>query len=63
VARLPAISRLTPAGEAALRKGYAATGPVLEASFRPLSERQREDLYRLISRALTDGDPPQGVGL
>jgi DNA-binding MarR family transcriptional regulator len=46
--------RLTPAGEAALRKGYAATGPVLEASLRPLSARQREDLYRLISRALTD---------
>jgi DNA-binding MarR family transcriptional regulator len=55
--------QLTLAGEAALRKGYAPTGPVLEASFRPLSARQRQDLYRLISRALTDGEPPQRVGL
>jgi DNA-binding MarR family transcriptional regulator len=55
--------RLTPAGETALRRGFDAVGPVLEASFRPLSARQREDLYRLLSRALAEGDPPQRVGL
>ena len=55
--------RLTPAGEAVLEKGYAATAAVLEASFRPLSPRQRQDLSRLISRALVGGDPQQRVGL
>jgi DNA-binding MarR family transcriptional regulator len=54
---------LTPAGEAALKRGYAAVGPVFEASFRPLSPRQREDLYRLISRALLQGEPAVQVGL
>ena len=47
--------RLTPAGEAMLKKGHAAAAEVLEASFGPLSPRQRQDLYRLISRALAGG--------
>lgn len=55
--------RLTPKGEAMLRKGSEAIGEVFERSFAPLTNRQREELYRLIERALTDGDPPQAVGL
>jgi DNA-binding MarR family transcriptional regulator len=55
--------RLTPKGEATLRKGYAVSEAVLEASFAPLSRRQREDLYRLLARALVEGEPPQEVGL
>ena len=55
--------RLTPRGEALLRKGYAVIEPVWEASFAPLTARQRDDLYRLIRRALVEGSPPQRVGL
>jgi DNA-binding MarR family transcriptional regulator len=55
--------RLTPKGEAALKKGSAVIDPVLEASFAALSGRQRDELYRLIARALAEGDPPQRVGL
>ncbi len=55
--------RLTPKGEAGLRKGYQVIDEVFEASFAPLTRRQREELYTLISRALTEGDPPQRVGL
>jgi DNA-binding MarR family transcriptional regulator len=55
--------RLTAQGEATLRKGHVVIGPVLEASFSPLTPRQREDFYRLIGRALAKGDPPQRVGL
>lgn len=55
--------RLTPKGEATLKKGYAMVDEVFETSFAPLSQRQREDLYRLISRALVDGTPAQQVGL
>lgn len=54
---------LTPRGEATLRKGHAVVGQVLESSFAPLTSRQREDFYRLLSRALVEGDPPQRVGL
>jgi DNA-binding MarR family transcriptional regulator len=55
--------KLTPRGEATLRKGHEVVGPVLESSFAALSSRQREDLYRLIGRALVDGTPPQHIGL
>jgi len=55
--------KLTPRGEATLRKGHEAVGPALESSFSPLTARQRQDLYRLIARALAEGDPPQRVGL
>ena len=55
--------RLTPKGEATLRKGYAVIDGVLEASFGPLSSRQREQLFKLISRVLSEGQPPEKVGL
>jgi DNA-binding MarR family transcriptional regulator len=55
--------RLTPLGEATLRKGHEVVGPVLESSFAPLTSRQRADFYRLLSRALSEGSPPQRVGL
>jgi len=55
--------RLTSRGETILRKGHEVIGPVLEASFSPLTTRQREDFYRLIGRALAEGHPPQRVGL
>ncbi len=55
--------RLTPKGEALLRKGYDVIDGVLEESFAPLSDRQREQLLKLISRALIEGHPPQKVGL
>lgn len=55
--------RLTSKGEATLRKGYDVVDQVFEASFAPLTVRQREELDRLISRALIEGNPPQGVGL
>jgi len=55
--------RLTPKGEATMRKGYAVIDGVLEASFEPLSSRQREQLFKLISRVLSEGQPPEKVGL
>ena len=55
--------RLTPRGEATLRKGHEVVGQVLESSFAPLTSRQREDFYRLIGRALFEGNPSQRVGL
>ena len=55
--------RLTPRGEATLRKGHEVVGQVLESSLAPLTSRQREDFYRLIRRALAEGNPPQRVGL
>jgi DNA-binding MarR family transcriptional regulator len=55
--------RLTPKGEATLRKGYQVIDQVFEASFAPLTVRQRDELYRLLSRALVEGSPPQRVGL
>jgi DNA-binding MarR family transcriptional regulator len=55
--------RLTPRGEATLRKGHEVVGPVLESSLAPLTSRQREDFYRLIGRVLAEGDPPQRLGL
>jgi DNA-binding MarR family transcriptional regulator len=55
--------RLAPRGEATLRKGHEVVGPVLESSFAPLTSRQREELHRLISRALVEGSPSQRVGL
>lgn len=55
--------RLTSKGEATLRKGYDVVDQVFAASFAPLTVRQREELYRLLSRALIEGDPPQRVGL
>jgi DNA-binding MarR family transcriptional regulator len=55
--------RLTPKGEATLRKGYEVIDQVFTASFAPLSSRQRGELYRLLSRALIEGNPPQQVGL
>jgi DNA-binding MarR family transcriptional regulator len=55
--------RLTPRGEATLRKGHEVVGPVLESSLAPLTARQREDFYRLLIRALVEGNPPQRVGL
>jgi hypothetical protein len=62
--RLGAIRhRLTAKGEATLRKGYAVTEEVLEASFAPLGRRQRDDLYRLLARTLVEGEPSQDVGL
>jgi DNA-binding MarR family transcriptional regulator len=53
--------RLTPRGEATFRKGHEVVGQILESSFAPLSSRLFED-YRLISRALVEGNPPQHVG-
>src|SRR6266581_4205428 len=55
--------RLTAKGEATLRKGYQVIDEVFESSFAPLTRRQREELYSLVSRVLTEGDPPQQVGL
>jgi DNA-binding MarR family transcriptional regulator len=55
--------RLTPRGEATLRKGHEVVGPVLESSLAPLTSRQREDFYRLIGRVLVEGEPPQRIGL
>jgi len=55
--------RLTSKGEATLRKGYDVVDQVFAASFAPLTVRQREELYRLLSRALIEGNPPQRVGL
>ena len=55
--------RLTARGEATLRKGNEVVGPVLESSFAALTRRQRDDFYRLISRVLAEGSPPQRVGL
>ena len=55
--------RLTPRGEATLRAGHEVVGQVLESSFAPLTSRQREEFYRLIGRALVEGDPPRRVGL
>src|SRR5882672_11348107 len=47
--------RLTPRGEATLRKGHEVVGPVLESSFAALTSRQWEELCRLIGRALPEG--------
>jgi DNA-binding MarR family transcriptional regulator len=55
--------KLTPRGEATLRKGQEVARQVLESSFGPLTGRQRDDFYRLLSRALVEGDPSQSVGL
>jgi len=55
--------KLTPRGEATLRKGHEVVGTVLESSFAALTSRQREQFYRLISRALVEGSPPKRVGL
>jgi DNA-binding MarR family transcriptional regulator len=55
--------RLTPRGQAVLKKGYEVIGDVLEASFGPLNGRQREELFRFLKRALEDGEPGQRVGL
>jgi len=55
--------RLTPKGSAVLRKGHAVTSGVLDDSFAPLSSAQREQLFKLIRRALSEGQPPQEVGL
>ncbi len=55
--------RLTSKGEATLRKGYLVVDEVFASSFAPLTRRQKEELYSLISRVLTEGDPPQQVGL
>lgn len=54
--------RLTPRGQSVLKKGYEVIGTVLEASFGPLNSRQRAELYRLVKRALEDGEPGQRVG-
>ncbi len=55
--------RLTPKGETALRRGYDVIDGVLEASLAPLTSRERQDLFKLISRALIEGDPAETVGL
>lgn len=55
--------RLTPTGDATLKKGHQAFRQALEASLSPLTSRQRDELYRLLARALTQGEPPQQVGL
>jgi DNA-binding MarR family transcriptional regulator len=55
--------RLTPKGEATLKKGHLVVDQVFQRSFGPLSARQRDDLYRLVARALVEGSPPQQVGL
>ena len=55
--------RLTAKGEASLSKGYQVIDDVFESSFAPLTRRQREELFALVSRVLTEGDPPQQVGL
>ena len=55
--------RLTPAGEAALRRGHEAVNKVLRASFAPLTASQREQLYGLLTTALREGHPAQDVGL
>ena len=55
--------KLTRQGEATLRKGYEVIDEVFEASLAPLSSRQRDELYRLLSKALEEGSPAQHVGL
>ena len=55
--------RLTPAGAAALRRGQEAVNQVLNASFAPLTSRQREQLYELLTTALREGEPARDVGL
>ncbi len=54
--------RLTPKGEATLQKGYEVVDQVFEASFAPLTRRQRVELYKLLSRVLVEGNPRQPVG-
>ncbi|TMC80933.1 MAG: MarR family transcriptional regulator [Chloroflexi bacterium] len=54
--------RLTPKGEATLQKGYEAVDQVFEASFAPLTSRQRVELHKLLRRALVEGNPPQRMG-
>jgi DNA-binding MarR family transcriptional regulator len=68
IERLPGPGRairhtLTARGQETLRKGHEVVGPVLESSFAPLTSRQREDFYRLIGRALVEGNPPLPVEL
>ncbi len=55
--------RLTSKGEATLRQGYDVVDQVFDASLAPLTARQRDELYRLLGRALIEGSPPQRVGL
>ena len=55
--------RLTPAGKKTLREGQGIANAVLKASFAPLSNRQRDQLYGLIFTTLSDGRPAQRVGL
>jgi len=55
--------RLTPAGKKTLREGREIANAVLKASFAPLSNRQRDQLFGLIFTTLSDGRPAQRVGL
>ena len=54
--------QLYSALQSVLKKGYEAIGDVLEVSFGPLSNRQREDLYRFMKLALEKGEPAQSIG-
>jgi DNA-binding MarR family transcriptional regulator len=54
--------RLTAKGEATLQSGYEVVDHVIEKSLAPLSNRQRSELYRLLSRALIEGEPAQRLG-
>jgi DNA-binding MarR family transcriptional regulator len=50
--------RLTPAGEATLQKGHGIADEVLADSFSTLTDSQRDQLYRLLTRSLAA--PPAG---
>ncbi|GGJ51650.1 MarR family winged helix-turn-helix transcriptional regulator [Deinococcus roseus] len=50
--------RLTAAGEALLQAGYHVVMPVLQASFAPLNEQEREVLYSLLQRMLENENNP-----
>lgn len=54
--------RLTPKGQSVLKKGYEVIAEVLGASFEPLNERQKDELYRFLKRVLEEGEPGQRVG-
>ena len=59
VERHPGVGRalvhsLTPKGQAVLEQGFVVAKCVIEASFRNLSEAEREQLLRLARKALLD---------
>ncbi len=50
--------RLTPSGETLLREGLAVYNEVISQSFSPLSPRERDTLYDLMTRLLNGSGEP-----